>query len=248
MHYRTPFFPINVKITLMKSLKLFLLLLVSGFFSFNLTAQIDEPSISASNFEIGTIIDWTIGKENDELHFIVEKSSNGIKFFPIFDCASKDCASKESSLDFSFLDIDTKEKTAYYRIKQMTKDGTFNYSETTQVQVTYKNNLVINSITDLGNIQNRGPISINLEVDQNGELIYSIEDMEQVVLMSGTQNLVVGNNELSLDFSLFPLGEYAVKMQYGDEMEVLLLEKQEDLFRLEADIMNRRLGELVRKQ
>lgn len=227
----------------MKSLKLFLLLLIGGTLSFNSTAQIDEPLISAVNLNVGTVINWTIDNQNEDLQFIVEKSSNGKNFFPVFDCAST-----EATLNYSFLDVNAKENITYYRIKQMTTDGTFNYSETTQVQLVFQNNLVVTSVSDLDATKNRGKLSITLSAAQNGEMLYSIEDTEQMVVTKGTQNLVVGNNELTLDFSLFPEGEYAVKMQLGDEVDMLLLEKQDDLIRLEAGIINQKLGELVRKQ
>jgi len=227
----------------MKSLKLFLLLLIGGTLSFNSTAQISEPLVSAANLKVGTVINWTIDAQNEDLQFIVEKSSNGKNFFPVFDCASK-----KATLNYSFLDINAKEKIAYYRIKQMTTDGTYNYSETTQVQLVFQNNLIVTSISDLDATKNRDQLSIGLSASQNGELVYSIEDTQQVIMSTGTQNLIAGNNQLTLDFSLFPQGEYAVKMQLGDEIDILLLEKQEDMIRLEAGIINQKLGELVRKQ
>ncbi len=227
----------------MKSLKLFLLLLIGGTLSFNSIAQIDEPLVSAVNLNVGTVINWTIDDLNEDLQFIVEKSSNGKNFFPVFDCASQN-----ATLNYSFLDINAKDKITYYRIKQMTSDGTFSYSETTQVQLVYQNNLVVTSVSDLDATKNRGQLSIALSAAQNGELTYSIEDTEQVIMTAGTQLLVEGNNQLTLDFSLFPKGEYAVKMQLGDEIDILLLEKQEDMIRLEAGIINQKLGELVRKQ
>ena len=68
----------------MKSLKLLLLLLV-GTTSFPLLAQVNEPLVSAINLEVGTVINWTIDTDNDQLQFTVEKSNNGINFFPVFD-------------------------------------------------------------------------------------------------------------------------------------------------------------------
>ncbi len=226
----------------MKSLKLLLLLLV-GTTSFHLLAQVNEPLVSAVNLEVGTVINWTIDTDNDQLQFTVEKSNNGINFFPVFDCAAK-----ESTLNYSFLDINAKEKIAYYRIKQMTSDGTYNYSETTQVQLIFSNNLIVTEVTDLDATKNRGQLSIALAIAQSGELAYSIEDAEQTVLLADTQNVKIGNNQLDLDFSLFPQGEYTVKMQMGSEIDILLLEKQEDVIRLEAGIVNQKLGELIRKQ
>jgi len=139
-------------------------------------------------------------------------------------------------------------KIAYYRIKQMTSDGTYNYSETTQVQLIFSNNLIVTEVTDLDATKNRGQLSIALAIAQSGELAYSIEDAEQTVLLADTQNVKIGNNQLDLDFSLFPQGEYTVKMQMGSEIDILLLEKQEDVIRLEAGIVNQKLGELIRKQ
>ncbi len=227
----------------MKSLKLFLLLVIGGTISFNSSAQINEPLVNAVNLEVGTIINWTIDKENDQLQFTVEKSNNGINFFPVFESASK-----EATLNYSFLDINAKERITYYRIKQMIPDGTYSYSETTQVQLVFQNNLIVTEVSDLAATKNRGQLSIGLSTAKSGELIYSIEDTDQVVVTAGTQNITIGNNQLILDFSLFPQGEYAVKMQLGDEVDILLLEKQEDVIRLEAGIINQKLGELVRKQ
>lgn len=227
----------------MKSLKLLLLLLIGGTLPFNLFAQISEPAISAANLEVGTIINWTIDDENDDLLFILEKSNNGTNFFPFFDCPSQ-----EATLSYSYLDINAKEKITYYRIKQMIPDGTYSYSEIAQVQLVFQNNLIVTQVSDLGAIKNRGQLSIDLMTSKSGALRYSIEDIDREILVNGTQDIVVGNNQLTLDFSLFPEGEYAVKMQLGDETDILLLEKQENGIRLEAGILNQKLGELVRKQ
>jgi len=227
----------------MKSLKLFLLLLIGGVFPSFLIAQIDGPTVSAVNLEVGTVVNWTIDELNEDLQFTVEKSNNGMNFFPVFDCAAT-----ETTLNYSFLDINANEKITYYRIKQLIPDGTYSYSEVAQVQLVFKNNLVVTKLTDVDATKNRGRLSIDLSAAAVGEMKYSVEDTHQVVLTSGTQNLTLGENQLVLDFSFFPQGEYVVRMELEDEVEILVLEKQEDLIRLEAGIVNQKLGELVRKQ
>lgn len=77
------------------------------------------------------LINWSTATEiNNEL-FVLERSNDGMNFYPIGKVEGAGNSTQE--LDYSFSDITPLEGVSYYRIKQIDFDGAFSYSQTVAV-------------------------------------------------------------------------------------------------------------------
>ena len=78
----------------------------------------------------GTIwLRWATLEEVNHEHFIVEKSNNGIDFFPISNKITDFYNQNGKITNYQFIDIQSLGRVQYYRVKQMDKDGQFSYSK-----------------------------------------------------------------------------------------------------------------------
>lgn len=217
----------------MKVLNLSFCLLFSCCLQINLSAQVIYQEISGKNLNIGTLLNWTTLEEEDLKVFIVEKSINGVQYFPVFESPPK----KEdlSTTNYSFLDIKTNNSVAYYRIKEQLLDDTYSYSEVIEITQNFQNNLLVEQISDISNTNEKGILSIYYSSLITGQLVYSIEDETNAILSKETKSVFTGPNLLTVDFSLFPQGEYTLKMQMEEEIELVFFEKSDNHLNFEVN-------------
>ena len=216
----------------MKSCTFLSCLLFSFLFQISLSAQVTYQEITGQNLNIGTVINWTTLEEANIKIFIVEKSNNGAQYFPVFECTSQ----KEDALitNYSFLDIKTNGAIAYYRLKELLTDGTFSYTEVIEIPQNFQNNLLVNQVSDISDTRERGILSVYYASLIPGQLIYSVENEVNEVLSKENKTVFTGPNLLAVDFSLFPKGTYTLKMQMGEEIELILFEKSGDQLNFEV--------------
>jgi len=199
----------------------------------NLSAQVVYEDISGQNLNIGTILNWTTLEEENVKNFIVEKSNNGVQYFPVFECT----AQKEDAptTNYSFLDVKTNGSIVYYRIKEQLLDDTYSYSQIVEVAQNFRNNLLIEQVSDISETEEQGILSVYYSSLISGRLTYSIEDETNTVLSKETKSVFMGPNLLAVDFSLFPKGAYTFKMQMGEEVELILFEKSGNQLNFEVN-------------
>lgn len=217
----------------MKILNLTYCLLFSFCLQISLSAQVVYQEISGQNLNIGTVLNWTTLEEENVKTFIVEKSINGIQYFLVFECMPQ----KEDapSTNYSFLDTKTNGSMAYYRIKELLLDDTYSYSKVIEIAQNYQNNLLVEQVSDISDTNEKGILSIYYSSIMAGQLVYSIEDETNSVLSKETTSVFTGPNLLAVDFSLFPKGEYTLKMQMGEEIELILFEKSDNQLNFEVN-------------
>jgi hypothetical protein len=78
------------------------------------------------------IIEWTTASEINNDRFEIEKSENAIQWFTIGSVKGKGNSNQHNH--YSFKDINNKNLTSYYRIKQVDFDGKFDYSKVFSTQ------------------------------------------------------------------------------------------------------------------
>jgi hypothetical protein len=81
-------------------------------------------------------LEWNSGEETNLDAFIVERSSDGQSFMAVTRIESNGSYSEYSFTDSSPLDVDMN-RSFYYRLKIIDHDGTFRYSETKEVTLTF---------------------------------------------------------------------------------------------------------------
>lgn len=208
----------------------FLLFTICGI---HLSAQVVYQDINGHNLEIGTVLNWTTIEETNLKSFIVEKSADRIQYFPVFECTSQ--KGETTATNYSFLDIKTNSSVAYYRIKEQLVDDTYSYSKVIEITQNFPNNLLVEQVSDISDTNKKGILSVYYSSLIAGQLVYSIEDETNTILYKETQSVLIGPNLIAIDFSLFPKGFYAFKMQMGEEIEEVLFEKAGDKLNFEVN-------------
>jgi hypothetical protein len=94
--------------------------------SFTTTTAIPLP-VSLISYEAQLLannqvkLTWRTAQEFNNSHFVIEKSTDGIVFTPIGNIESK--GNSSTMTDYSFTDVSFSSATAFYRLKQVDKDG-----------------------------------------------------------------------------------------------------------------------------
>ena len=94
-------------------------------YSFHAYAVVDQSQL-----------EWTTGQEENLSLFVIERSTDGENFFAIAQVTASGSYSEYHYTDSSPLDVDM-DRTFYYRLKMVDRNGTFNYSSVEQVSLTF---------------------------------------------------------------------------------------------------------------
>lgn len=186
-------------------------------------AQVDYEKISINNLNIGNAVFWTTNSEQNNASFLIEKSLDGRSYLPIFEVEG--AGNSTHPTNYSHVDVKANEPTAYYRIKQIAWDGTHSYSEVIEVQQKYPNNLTVERFSDLQDNRFKGYLHVFLSTAKAGLLQYNIKNETIGLDNHFEQQLTEGSNQLTMDFSYLPKGNYVIKMEMEGEIELILIEK-----------------------
>jgi len=142
-------------------------------------------------------LEWATSSETDASHFIIERSSNAINFEPI----GKVLAAGDSQTEkqYTFQDNTLQAGLYYYRLKQVDKDQTFEYSRIIGVKTGSETTLKVypNPVSDL--------LSIQSEIEIN-----SVEIFNSIGTKMHSESLK--SHFYSLEMTQYPAGLYLVKI------------------------------------
>ncbi len=156
-------------------------------------------------------LNWTTASEQNNVFFVIEKSSDGIDFSKIG--LIQGSGNSNTILTYSYIDDKPNETTNYYRLKQIDNDGKYNYSD-----------IVATNCHDNGQnpediIIYNSPYNNDIVVTfrNNNAKSYRVLFTDQLgrLLVSKTHNAVSGDNTLQIDKSGLSSGVYNLTM-YSD--------------------------------
>lgn len=81
-------------------------------------------------------LEWSTGDEVSLDAFVVERSGDGSDFVPVVEVQATGSYSEYSFTDVSPLDVDM-EREFYYRLKLVSNDGSYRYSEVREVSLIF---------------------------------------------------------------------------------------------------------------
>jgi len=177
---------------------------VAGFVNFVKGAPLPLRFLSVAAFNKPASVDvqWKTDNEINTSHFDVERSEDGVRFERV---GSVSAANTAGVHQYAFTDTHPLDKTGYYRLKQVDKDGKSEYSKVLVV-----NRLPANAITFY---PNPAKDIINFVMPQASNIkTISIVDTRGVVLKQVTVN---GATKLSVNISQLAHGIYFIR--FGDE-------------------------------
>ncbi len=144
-----------------------------------------------------TALSWITVEEQNVKHFIVERSDDGNRFYPITQLPARNSGNSEN---YSTSDNTPINHIAYYRLRSVDIDGREQLSRVVVITVLNKNNSL-----DLAGNPVHNKIALLASVDLNGSFNYTISNMSGQILQQ--DNLVIqhgGRYEFSLGEHILP--------------------------------------------
>jgi len=164
---------------------------------------------------------WTTASEQNNSHFIVERSLNAQNWSPIGRVEGHGTTQVKN--DYSYIDPLTgfiSNGNIYYRLKQVDFNARFNYSNINEVQLTgFQNTLYPNPATSV--------INIALQSDENADAAINILDLDGKLVQSSQLSLLEGNNSLKIDVSKMPTGNYIIRISTSNFVKNYRISKVE---------------------
>ncbi len=184
-------------------------------------------SFNGEKFEENVKINWTTSTEINSNHFVVEFSNNGKNFIPLSQIKAKGQAN--TLIKYNYIHNDVKEflngsLLAYYRLKMVDKDGTFETSNTIVVRFDnvaqkqeincYPNPFENEINLTVNNLANSGLVEVSV-IDVKGSILF-----QKSILVSPNQ-VNTSINELNF----LSKGVYFMKVKLNEDVQIIKLIK-----------------------
>lgn len=155
------------------------------------------------------ILSWTTATEVNNAGFELERSNDGLSFSKIASIASKSAnGNSNQQLSYSFNDYNQLSVNAYYRLKQLDKNGKFYYSAVVLIKAGKATQIEIVSIYP-NPVKNELNIKIASPVNDKVEL--QLTDISGKVLVRREVSLMSGDNVFNIPVAQFAQGVYLIK-------------------------------------
>lgn len=164
----------------------------------------------AEKVENDVLLNWQTASEINNAYFEVERSTDNSRFEPIGQVKGKGNSLRINN--YSFKDQDaivhfSNLNQLYYRLKQVDKDGTYEYSQTAVINLS-NNNVQVALFPN----PNNGSFTIHLDgVEEGNNIELSIVDMLGNLMYASEYN----NNHIAID-APFATGVYTALIKVGD--------------------------------
>jgi len=166
-------------------------------------------------------LEWTTLTEIRTNHFEVERSVNGFDYSSIGIVNS--VGNSTSSVDYKFVDNSVKERTYYYRLKMVDRDGSFEYSGIIVINRTNRTDDIIKFVyPNPFNDQ----INIILNGSSNSGVTVQLFDLRGKLVIEELYNTNKFTQSLSINSSLLRNGVYLLKIIDGEKSYVRKLTKK----------------------
>ncbi len=177
-------------------------------------------SLVGEELPFGIVINWTTSEEFNNEMFIIEKSENGKDFTRIG--SVKGSGTVKQTKKYSFMDVNAQQEVNFYRLMQIDFDGSSSYSDIVKIDRSLENKF---SIVHLSSEVITDAIDLKLNSTESGVLDFEVKTSNGQLITKNRQQLILGTNNLSIDFSTFKSGIYKLHLNMGNEKEILVLRK-----------------------
>lgn len=176
--------------------------------------------IKIKKIDVGNMISWSTLEEVDNKFFVIEKSTDGIKFKKVGDV--KGAGNSNSVHTYRFLDFSLGERKVFYRLKHYSSNGSFTLSETFIHERTTQNNLMITSMSST--VTDR-KLSLTIKAAVDTDITFEFKARNGDIISRGNKKVTKGLNALSFDCSSLPRGRYEVILRGNNEQEKINIKK-----------------------
>lgn len=152
---------------------------------------------------------WATASEHNSDYFAVERSADGKTFVEIGRMTAKGNSTEKSYYIFHDLSPITK---AYYRLKQVDKDGKFTYSTTLDLRRARP----LNSFKVIPNpVTSEGALTLNFTSNKSIEVTAKVFDITGRIVLQKVYEAINGENNLELDVKTLYKGAYFITLDDG---------------------------------
>lgn len=172
--------------------------------------------VTLSNFDItcntkGVKLNWQTLTEQNSSHFEVERSSNGANGWTVVG-TSKALGNSNAAKNYEFIDL--KGGSAFYRLRQVDKDGKFTYTGVRRINCQSKQaNLFVYPVPA------KNVLNIVVATEKNSKATILLADVAGKVVRQVQTQLQSGSNNIRLDVSGLARGEYFLKVLGSDNLQ-----------------------------
>lgn len=164
------------------------------------------------------ILSWTTVTEENNKGFELQHSAECINFAPLAFIPSKAFNGNTSSiLSYQFIDENLFAGETYYRLKQIDKDGNTTFSNILLLKKLQPNAFALSNIYPN---PARSFIKFGLTAPAATRVRITITDLAGKPAIQQSQQLAVGNNNLSLNISNLSAGSYIIKAESANVSNV----------------------------
>ena len=150
----------------------------------------------------GTLISWATAQEANSSKFEIERSSNGTTWTNIGSVA----ASGTSSSNRNYQQIDLIGGAAFYRIKQIDKDGQFIYTDVARTNCQVKN---ISSV--IYPVPAFDVLNVVIKSDRSVRTQLLVYDMQGKLVKKVDASILNGNNTFKINLIGLASGDYMIR-------------------------------------
>ncbi len=153
----------------------------------------------------GNHLHWATATEENSDHFVIERSIDGEKFYPI--AYQKAAGQSSARIDYRYIDQSPMPGKNYYRLKQFDFNGSYGYSDIIEVETQIGQSIMLtgfypNPVSDYG--------SLSVISSENQVMKAMIMDVAGRQIASRLFDVFVGENTIAIDFSSFADGIYNI--------------------------------------
>ncbi|MCI4667113.1 MAG: T9SS type A sorting domain-containing protein, partial [Bacteroidia bacterium] len=179
-------------------------------------SKVLDPILEARGLKSFIQLDWSIDMEIDVEGYNIERSEDGTNFTWI---GYEECLSGNSltQRNYEFEDNNVVfNKTYYYRLEQVRKNGDTKYSSVAYASIFTDDDM------KLGNLYPnpaKTAFKVDIFANEDGDITLYLVDESGRILQTIGSSLKQGNNTLEVDVSWLRSGVYYVKFNYKGQME-----------------------------
>ena len=162
-------------------------------------------NFTANAEDNGNSLKWTVSTEDDVDRYEVEYGTDGTNFRKV---GTQTATGGAGDISYNFLHRITNEMDGFYRIKIVSKDGSFEYSTVAVV----KAQKPVTKLTVTPN-PTTGMFKIRMPSDNIGAMNLQLFDAAGKLLMVKRLELLPGVKEVPVDISMFAAGTYQLTLE-----------------------------------
>ncbi len=151
----------------------------------------------------GALISWATNAEINADYFEVQRSKDGVDWFTV--SKTKATGSLEAA-ERRYQQLDLLGGAAYYRVKQVDKDGKFTYTAIKRTNCESKANSIV-----VYPVPAHDVLNVVIKSDKAVNTQFIVYDAMGRMVKKQNENIAIGSNNFPIDLSGFVSGEYIIR-------------------------------------